>query len=148
MESLRFCPPLWVLSPPSFWDPNYSYLGISDYTSLIACKTLKNYRLWWVFRRRPPKNSAKRQTVLKNVIIPRNCSNPQVLYPPCFWAEICKGGGTKPEGFHWYRKCQQQKSEIFFSSDFFSTKKNQKHIFFLKHQKYYPWGKTYPKQSF
>ena len=41
-----------------------------------------------------------------------------------------------------------KKIEIFFSSDFFSNEKKSKKYFFFKNQKYHPWGKTYPKQSF
>ena len=40
-----------------------------------------------------------------------------------------------------------QKNLRFFSSDFFSTKKCSTKYVFLKNQKYYPWGKTYPKES-
>ena len=40
-----------------------------------------------------------------------------------------------------------KKSEIFFGGLFFDEKKS-KIYFFLKNQKYYPWCKTYPKQSF
>ena len=40
-----------------------------------------------------------------------------------------------------------QKNLRFFSSDFFFDEKMFNKYVFLKNQKYYPWGKTYPNES-
>ena len=69
-----------------------------------------------IFAPQAAKKRSKRHLDWKNMIMPRNCPNPQVCTPLVFELKSAKGG-YKPEGFHWCIQKVPTISNVFSGED-------------------------------